>query len=121
MRLIHLLGASVVLIAIATASTRRAHSGEPEPGYPDHTRLLIFRDGSGSEHPVRTSADWAKRRAHILSAMQRVMGPVPTPDRRIPLTPQMIEEVTAERYVRRKLTIAIELNAMNFQAPTRNV
>src|SRR5437899_2159931 len=49
----------------------------PPPFYPDKTKLLVYRDADGKEHPVNSAADWAKRRAHILANMQEVMGPLP--------------------------------------------
>ena len=60
------------------------------------------------EQPVRSPADWATRRAHIVAAMQQVMGPLPTVDKRIPLDPQMMEATVVGGYVRRRLTIAVE-------------
>jgi hypothetical protein len=85
----------------------RAVAGAP-PVYPDKTNLLVYRDTAGKEHPVRTAADWAKRRAHILAHMQEVMGPLPDASRKVPLDVQVVEEVKTEKYVRRKLTFAVE-------------
>lgn len=42
--------------------------------YTDHSRLLIYRDANGIEHPVKTPADWARRRQHILEGMEQAMG-----------------------------------------------
>lgn len=74
----------------------------------DHSRLLVYRDAAGTERPVRTAADWLRRRAHVLAAMQEVTGPLAGSDRRVSLDPQVAEEVLTERYVRRKMTIAVE-------------
>ena len=46
-----------------------ARAGEP-PFYPDKTNLLVYRDGEGKEHSVRTAANWARRRAHVLANLQ---------------------------------------------------
>jgi dipeptidyl aminopeptidase/acylaminoacyl peptidase len=83
-------------------------AADPTPAYPDKARLLVWRDAEGKEHPVRTAADWQKRRAHILAAMQRVMGPLPGPERKVPLDVKITEEVKTPRYVRKKLTYAAE-------------
>ena len=32
-----------------------------QPPYPDKTKVLEYRDDSGTAHPVKTPADWAKR------------------------------------------------------------
>jgi dienelactone hydrolase len=82
------------------------HSGPPF--YPGKTRLLIYRDAEGKEHPVTTAADWARRRAHILANMQLVMGPLPDNSRKVPLDVKYTEEQQTARYVRKKLTFAAE-------------
>jgi dienelactone hydrolase len=78
------------------------------PFYPDKARLLVYRDDAGAEHPVRTPEDWAKRRAHVLANMERVMGPLPGPERKVPLDVQVVEEVREAKYTRKKLTFAVE-------------
>jgi dienelactone hydrolase len=70
--------------------------------------LLIVRDALGNEVPVQSPADWARRREHIVAAMQQVMGPLPAADRKVPLAPAVVEQSDAERYVRKKMTIAVE-------------
>jgi hypothetical protein len=84
-----------------------AFAAEP-PFYTDKTRLLVYKDADGTEHPVRSAEDWAKRRAHILANMQVVMGPLPDASKKIPLDPKLIEEKDCGAYVRKKLTIAVE-------------
>jgi acetyl esterase/lipase len=83
-------------------------SAATPPSYPDHARLLVYRDAGGKEHPVRTAADWARRRAHVLAAMQEVMGPLPGGDRKVPLDVRVAEEVKGGRFVRKKITFAVE-------------
>jgi fermentation-respiration switch protein FrsA (DUF1100 family) len=84
-----------------------AGAAEP-PSYPDRTRLLTYIDAEGREQPIRTPADWAKRRAHILASMQQVMGPLPADSRKVPPEVKVEEEVQTEKLVRRKLTFAVE-------------
>src|SRR5271166_2669614 len=78
------------------------------PSYPDKKDLLVLRDGAGKERPVRTAADWGRRRQHILAAMQQVMGTLPGDDARVPLDVKVTAEVATPRYVRKKLTFAVE-------------
>ncbi|HKB37799.1 MAG TPA: alpha/beta fold hydrolase [Gemmataceae bacterium] len=78
------------------------------PFYPDKANLLVWRDIEGKEHPVRTAADWTKRREHILANMQRVMGPLPGPERKVPLDVKVTEGMKTARWVRKKLTFAVE-------------
>lgn len=78
------------------------------PFYPDKTTLLVYRDATGAEHPVRTADDWAKRREHILVNMQEVMGPLRDVSRKVPLDVQVTEEVREATYTRKKLTFAAE-------------
>lgn len=92
---------------LAAGSELRAASADLETRLP-RTNLLVFRNASGKISPVTTAADWAKRRAEILQGMQRVMGPLPGPEKRCPLDPQIIEEVDCGNYVRRSITYAAE-------------
>jgi dienelactone hydrolase len=78
------------------------------PFYPDHTRLLVVRDGKGQERPVRSSAEWRLRRAHIMAHLQEVMGPLPGGERRAPLSVRVVEEVDAPAYFRKRITYASE-------------
>ena len=60
-----------------------------EPDSIDHSRLLVYRDSSGTKQPVKTPVDWAERRRQIIDGMQKAMGPLPdranlpTPDMRV--------------------------------------
>ncbi|GIW81651.1 MAG: hydrolase [Gemmatales bacterium] len=78
------------------------------PFYADKMNLLFYLDGEGKKHSVKTPADWAKRRAHILANMQLVMGPFPKDKAVPPLDVKVVEEVKTDRYIRRKLTFAVE-------------
>ena len=80
------------------------------PFYPDKTRLLLYRDAAGKEQPIGTPADWDKRRAHILANMQLVMGPLPDIGCQVPLGVTVKEEVKTDKYVRRKISFAVEEN-----------
>lgn len=80
---------------------------EPAPApvaYPDPTDLGTYRDAAGTAHPVRTAADWEVRRQHVLANVQRVMGPFPSPLRRVPLAVQWGAEERVGNLRRRKLT-----------------
>jgi pimeloyl-ACP methyl ester carboxylesterase len=81
---------------------------ETAPVYADKTRLLVYRDVRGVEHPIRTAEDWSKRRAHILANMDRVMGPLPRGARKVPLDVRVTEEVKGPGYVRKLLTFAAD-------------
>ncbi|HLJ53626.1 MAG TPA: alpha/beta fold hydrolase [Chthonomonadaceae bacterium] len=50
------------------------------------------------------AAPWAGRRAEILAAMQRVMGPLPGPESRVPLDLRVESEDRLDGYVRRKIS-----------------
>src|SRR5207253_830585 len=55
------------------------------PFYPDKSKLLIWRDEDGQDHPINKAADWPKRREHILANMQLVMGKLPDAKQKVPL------------------------------------
>jgi predicted dienelactone hydrolase len=70
--------------------------------------LLVLREGDGKERPVRTPADWDRRRQQILAAMQEVMGPLPDDSEKVPLEVKVTAEAATPAYVRKKLTYAAE-------------
>ena len=75
------------------------------PRYPDHSRLLEYRD-AGGVHPVRTPEDWLKRRFHVLLGMQAVMGPLPTD--KGPLELRIDETTEADGYLRRRISFVAD-------------
>lgn len=78
------------------------------PDYPDHTRLMVVRDGEGHERQVRDRGDWDVRRAHILAHFQEVAGPLPGGERRVPLDVRVLSTEKAPGFVRQKITFAAE-------------
>lgn len=100
---------ALILTTIAQASEPgREVARPPVPAYPDHTKLLVVRDGGGQETPVKSLADWDVRRAHIVASFERVAGPLPGGERRVRLDVQVLEEHPEARYVRKKVRFAVE-------------
>jgi acetyl esterase/lipase len=95
------LGTVVMLTALAAP----ALPAQP-PGNSDRTNLLVYRDANG-KHPVKTAADWARRRAQIVAGMEKVMGPLPAAGEKVALDPRYTEVVVTPRFVRKKLTFAV--------------
>ncbi len=81
---------------------------EPAPRRLERDQLLQFLDARGEIAPVKTVADWQRRRASILTAMQEIMGPLPAPVKRCPLDVKIEEEVDCDSYVRRLVTYQSE-------------
>ncbi len=107
MQAVFLLLVSLLLLSAALVV---ASAGSPPPFYPDKTHLLVYRDAAGQEHAIQTPADWDRRRQHILANMQLVMGPLPNLSRQVPLDVYVKEEVQTEKYLRRKISFAVEDN-----------
>lgn len=76
------------------------------PLYPDRIDLLKLRDATGNETRVANSKAWARRREHILANLQKVMGPLPGPEKRAPLDVRIESESDGGSFVRKKLTYA---------------
>ncbi|MCH2379246.1 MAG: alpha/beta hydrolase, partial [Pedosphaera sp.] len=74
----------------------------------DRLNLLQFRDAKGKVQPVKTAADWQKRRTEILRGMVAVMGPLPGKARRVRLDVKVVEEVDAGKYFRQLITFQSE-------------
>ena len=71
---------------------------------------MVFRNAHGVVEPMRTKANWDRRRAEILEGMKQVMGPLPGAQKRCPLDVRIEEEVDCGDYVRRFLSYAAEPN-----------
>jgi dienelactone hydrolase len=65
------------------------------------TNLLVFHGKHGEVRPVRSKADWQKRRAEILRGMQEIVGPLPAELRRNPPALRREAEADCGSYVRR--------------------
>jgi acetyl esterase/lipase len=89
---------------VAIGLTLAACAGQPT--YPDKAKLLEFRDAQGV-HPVKSAADWAKRRKHILAHMEAVMGPLPDDKTKVPLDVQWGAATQTDKFVRKRLTFAV--------------
>lgn len=58
---------------------------EPLSAYQDHATLLLYATDSHDLRPVKTPAEWARRRWHIIKGMEVAMGTLPEPNDRIPV------------------------------------
>lgn len=96
-----------VLIIGAIVHCAPARADGP-PFYADKNSLLVYRDDKGNDHVIRNRDDWSRRREHILANMQLVMGPMPDQSRKIAIDVRVTEEVKLEKFVRKKLTFAVE-------------
>ena len=77
--------------------------------YADKSRhLLAYLDADGRSLPVSSVGGWHKRREHILANMQRVMGPLPAPDRKVPLDVQVAWSESLPKVSRKKITYVSE-------------
>lgn len=74
------------------------------PHYQDHAKLMAYADERGALQPVKTPADWARRRQHVLQAFQAIAGELPDSSQRVPLAVDELEAKDAGKYRRVKLT-----------------
>jgi hypothetical protein len=74
----------------------------------DRTNLLLYRDSKDAVRPVKSKADWLKRRAEIIRGIETVMGQLPGREKRCPLDLRVEEETDCGRYVRRLISYASE-------------
>ena len=81
-----------------------------EPSGIDHSNLLVYRDPSGDEHPVKTHADWAKRRGQIVEGMQQAMGPLPSRTALPPLDMRVREQADGDGFTRLSIDFVTEKN-----------
>ena len=100
-----------LLVALAaegrTAGDETRATSEIVPRLP-RDNLLVYRGPSGQSLPVRTVADWLRRKQEIRQAMQTIMGPLPGDEKRCPLDMKVEEEVDCGTYLRRLVTYSSE-------------
>ena len=76
----------------------------------DRTNLLQHADEQGRVLAVRSVADWKKRRASVMEAMQKVMGPLPGKEKRCVLDVKVESEIDRGTYVLKKVAYNSEPN-----------
>lgn len=92
------------MLAAAPLVGSMTNAAEQRPAYAEHQDLSYYLDSDGKRQPVRTPADWEKRRTHILDGMQEVMGPLPGSEMRVPLEVRIEEEMRVGDLTRRKVS-----------------
>src|SRR5258708_7969920 len=95
-------------ILLVILAARPAASRADEPAYPDHARLMVFRDADNVEHAVRTREDWLKRRKHVLAGMEQAMGPLPDRSKLPPLDVRVAETIEGDGYTRLTISFVAE-------------
>lgn len=73
------------------------------PSYSDHFQLLNWIDDSGQAQAVKSVEQWQSRRAHILSHMQAIMGPLPEAASKGELDIRVLESEDLPTLVRKKI------------------
>jgi acetyl esterase/lipase len=74
------------------------------PASTDHRPLLRTTDSNGRDRPIELPSEWRRRREQILAAMEKVMGPFPGPEKRVPLDVKVERATQTLLYVRKKIT-----------------
>jgi len=74
----------------------------------DHSTLMVYSDQHAQKHPVRTPADWERRRKQIVANMQLVMGPLPNRRQIVPLDMRVEAEEQLPAFIRKKITFVSE-------------
>jgi hypothetical protein len=96
-----------VAAAIAVAVLSSFSASGADPARLDRLNLMQFRSANGVQ-PVKTPADWEKRRSEIVRGMETVIGRFPGDDRRVDLDIKIEEEADAGSYIRRLITYQSE-------------
>lgn len=90
------------VLIVVTQNTSRADEPTP-PAYAEHQDLsyVVTPD---RKKPIATKADWEARRKHIAAHIQSVMGPLPKPEKPVPLGVEVLETERVGSLVRRRIT-----------------
>jgi len=96
-----------LLVGFGPIAEEAGIGGDPQPRLP-RDNLLVYRGPDGTPAPVKTVADWARRRAEVVRSMQSVMGKFPGDEKRCALEVKVEQEIDGGTYVRRLITYASE-------------
>lgn len=91
----------LALIVLLSPVPTRASTQAPGE---DHTDLSTYIDAAGQRKPIQKREDWEIRRRQVVQNLERVMGPLPGADRRVPLAIKTIDEKPLGSFVRRKIS-----------------
>ena len=94
--------------AVAAVPADAADRTPAIPEYASAESLLTLRGLSSDNVPIKTRVEWGYRRWQILGNMAKVMGDLPTSDRRVPLDISIESRQQAEGYQRIRLSFAVE-------------
>jgi dienelactone hydrolase len=97
-------------VLLLVGSCRAAPGGKADgpPFYADKTRLLVWKDPEGTDHPVRSAPDWERRRAHILQNFLQVAGAPPESARKVPLDLKVLKSTPVQGATEETITYASE-------------
>lgn len=70
--------------------------------------LLEFRDATGRVTDATSETEWLERRREIVTGAQRVMGPLPGAEKRVPLAVEVRREIDCGDYVRQEIAYQAE-------------
>jgi dienelactone hydrolase len=69
---------------------------------------MVWKDPGGRDHPVRSAADWERRRRHILENFRGVAGSPPESARRVPLDLRILESRRVDGVKQETITFGAE-------------
>lgn len=96
-------GIAIVLFAHATVALSAA-----DPPRLPRENLLVYRGDDGQTLPVKSLADWDKRRASIARGVEAIMGRLPGEAKRCPLEMRVESETDGGSFVRRLISYQSE-------------
>jgi hypothetical protein len=91
---------NLVILLFLTLSLKvfSASSRDVSEKYSYADSLLTYKNKNGQKVPVKTLADWERKRLQVLAGMQQVMGPLPTMKGLPPLNIQYIDSVKEDNF-----------------------
>ncbi|MBA4188318.1 MAG: alpha/beta hydrolase [Planctomycetaceae bacterium] len=99
---------TLVLVTVLYGCFTAASAADPPAPRLPRDNLLLYRGEDSKPRDVRTTEDWAKRRAEVVRGMETVMGKLPGKEKRCPLDVKLEEEVDCGKYVRRLISYESE-------------
>lgn len=85
----------------------------PIPSYDNHEELLVVINKDGETVPIDEPEAWGLRRHHVISNIEKRIGPLPSSDARVPLnieTEAIPSELVSAEFSLKKISYQLSLN-----------
>jgi hypothetical protein len=101
---------ATLLLLTLSLKVFSASLGSASGKYSYADSLLTYKNKTGQKVPVKTLADWERKRIQVLDGMQKVMGPLPTTKGLPPFNIQYIDSTKEDNFTCYNIKFTVAAN-----------